>query len=115
MDIVELKNGEKISLLNKLYKAFESGYVFEEFFKPFLELYNLTEVSVTKKSGDGGIDLMAIRPGIFNGNKDDIVYKIQIKRKKINLKIGPNIVREHLGILKSGEVGIIITTCGFTS
>jgi restriction system protein len=114
MNIVELNNKEKESFLINLYEAFENGYIFEEFLKPFLELYNLTEVSVTKKSGDDGIDLLAIRPGVFNDNKDDVVYKIQAKRKKPDLKIGPNIVREHLGILKSGEVGIIITTGGFT-
>ncbi len=115
MNVIQLEDNEKKEILLNLYEAFEDGYVFEEFLKPFLELYDLTEVTVTKRSGDGGIDLLAIRPGVFNDNKDDVIYKIQAKRKRPDLKIGPRIVREHLGILKSGEVGIIITTGKFTN
>ena len=56
--IQNIDKKEKDSLLEELYKSFETGFAFEDFLKPFLESIGLTEVVVTKKTGDGGIDFV---------------------------------------------------------
>ncbi len=114
MAIVSLNNEEKKHVLDQFYKSFENGYEFEKFLKPFLEKLGLSEVVVTKASGDGGIDLEAIRPSLINDDVDSVIYKIQAKRYKPGSPIGIEIIQRHLGIINSDEVGIIITTGRFT-
>ena len=57
---IELNKEEYNALLEQFYTYFEDGYKFEEFLKIYLEKIGLEEVYVTKRSGDGGIDLTAI-------------------------------------------------------
>ena len=63
---IELNKEEYNALLEQFYTYFEDGYKFEEFLKIYLEKIGLEEVYVTKRSGDGGIDLTAIRKGIVD-------------------------------------------------
>lgn len=114
MAIVDLNKEEKLQMLNQFYESFESGYEFEKFLKPFLEKLGLTEVAITKATGDGGIDLEAVRPSLINDEIDSVVYKIQAKRFKPGTPVGIEIIQRHLGIINSEEVGIIITTGRFT-
>ena len=94
---------------------FEDGYKFEEFLKLYLEKIGLDEVSVTKRSKDGGIDLKAIRPGIGNFSTEDIVeYYIQAKRYKPNTTIPVTKIRELKGVMPIGSKGMFITTSKFS-
>lgn len=73
--------------INKFYDYFSDGYKFEEFLKIYLEKLGFTEVVVTKRSRDGGIDLTASRTtiGVF-GNEH---YFIQAKRNKPPTTVSP--------------------------
>lgn len=114
MKKVELTEKEKDDILNELYSSFETGYEFEDFLKPFLECIGLDEVRVTKRSGDGGIDLEGIRYGVIDNNDDSVKYIVQAKRYKPSDKIPVDIIDKLRGNMLSGEKGIIITTAGFS-
>lgn len=79
---IELTNEQKKEYIKQLYDSFDNGYQFEEFLKIYFEKLGLDEVSVTKRSRDGGIDLTAIRPGIGNFSDSDIILYIIIFRQK---------------------------------
>ena len=54
---IDLSASEYSEIVDSFYNYFEDGYKFEEFLKIYLQKIGLEEVFVTKKSGDGGIDL----------------------------------------------------------
>ena len=114
MKKVELTEKEKDDILNELYSSFETGYEFEDFLKPFLECIGLDEVRVTKRSGDGGVDLEGIRYGVIDNNDDSVKYIVQAKRYKQSDKIPVDKIDKLRGNMLSGEKGIIITTAGFS-
>lgn len=114
MKKVELTEKEKDDILNELYSSFKTGYEFEDFLKPFLECIGLDEVRVTKRSGDGGVDLEGIRYGVIDNNDDSVKYIVQAKRYKQSDKIPVDIIDKLRGNMLSGEKGIIITTAGFS-
>ena len=114
MKKVELTEIEKDDILNELYSSFETGYEFEDFLKPLLECIGLDEVRVTKRSGDGGVDLEGIRYGVIDNNDDSVKYIVQAKRYKPSDKIPVDIIDKLRGNMLSGEKGIIITTAGFS-
>lgn len=115
MKKIELERKEKEEILENLYKSFETGYDFEDFLKPLLECLGLDEVRVTKRSGDGGVDLEGIRYGVINNNDDSVKYIVQAKRFKPSDKIPVDIIDKLRGNMASGEKGIVITTAGFSS
>lgn len=109
--VQDIDKKEKNKLLEELYSSFETGYDFEIFLKPFLEELGLTEVFVTKKSGDGGIDLTAIKPGLVELDGNDVVnYKIQAKRYSPEKTINPEKIDALRGNLAFNEKGLFITT-----
>ena len=112
MRISEIVLEDKIKeLLNKFYGYFKSGYDFEEFLKPFLESLGLSEVAITKKSGDGGIDLFAIRKGIDEiAGADYVKYRIQAKRYSPSITVTPEKIDALRGNLQYNEKGLFITT-----
>lgn len=114
MKKVELTEKEKDDILNELYSSFKTGYEFEDFLKQFLECIGLDEVRVTKRSGDGGVDLEGIRYGVIDNNDDSVKYIVQAKRYKPSDKIPVDIIDKLRGNMLSGEKGIIITTAGFS-
>lgn len=63
---IDVSAEEYSEIVDSFYAYFENGYKFEEFLKVYLEKIGLEEVFVTKKSGDGGIDLTAVRKGIVD-------------------------------------------------
>ena len=78
--------------------------------KIYLERIGLDEVYVTKKSGDGGIDLTAVRKGIGGlSNSVDEPFYIQAKRYSPDSTISPDKIRALRGSFSSG-VGMFITT-----
>lgn len=115
MKIVELDENKTKQYLDEFYNCFETGYDFEEFLKMYLEKIGLDEIQITKRSRDGGIDLIAIRNGIGEfSNTDSINYYIQAKRYKTN-KVNVSTLRELKGVIPFGHKGMLITTSGFTN
>lgn len=119
IDDITLENG-----LNSLYESFENGFRFEDFLKPFLmNVMQFDDVRVTKKTGDGGIDLIAtntilegvIENGSLNNSVDNILnYKIQAKCWKPNLSIPPKEINQLRGAMFTGDRGLFITTCSYS-
>ena len=114
MKIVELDDKKTSEYLNEFYKCFATGYDFEEFLKIYLEQIGLDEIQVTKRSKDGGIDLIAVRNGIGEfSNTDSVNYYIQAKRYKKG-KVNVKTLRELKGVIPFGHKGMLITTSEFT-
>lgn len=107
--IKELDKKEKESILEGFYKQFDTGFAFEDFLKPFLESLGLSEVQVTKKTGDGGIDLLGVLKGVIDG-EDDTSYRIQAKRYKPTNNVPPKEIDALRGNLLTNQKGIFITT-----
>jgi len=103
-------------LLYSLYEFCETGYQFENFLVLILGALGLEEIQVTQASGDGGVDLVAVRPGIEGlSNADRTIYRIQAKRLKPGTPVSIRDVRALRGVLRSGETGLFISTGRFTS
>lgn len=102
----ELKN-----LLIDFYNYFDSGFEFEDFLKPFLETIGLSEVVVTQKTRDGGVDLIAVKEGLAEiNNADSVKYRVQAKRNKPDSTISPEKIDALRGNLAFNEKGLFITT-----
>lgn len=114
MKIVELRDKQMNQYLQEFCQCIETGYDFENFIKLYLESIGLDEIQVTKRSRDGGIDLIAVRNGIGDfSNSDSINYYIQVK-KYCRTKVGVKIIRELKGVVPFGHKGLLITTSDFT-
>ena len=110
--------------LSRLYESFENGFKFEDFLKPFLmNVMKLDDVRVTKKTGDGGIDLVAtntilevaLNEGDLNNDKDNITnYKIQAKCWNPNRSIPPKEINQLRGAMYTGDRGLFIATCSYS-
>lgn len=106
----DLSATEYNDIIDKFYNYFEDGYKFEEFLKIYLENMGLEEVFVTQKSGDGGIDLTAVRKGIGGlSNAVDEPFYIQAKRYRPSSTISPEKIRALRGSFRNGT-GLFITT-----
>lgn len=113
---IELTNEQMNNYLNKFYEYFQTGYEFEEFLKIYLEKLGLDEVSVTKRSRDGGIDLKAVRNGVGGfSDADAIEYYVQAKKNKPDSTVSVTKIRELKGTIPFGNKGIFITTAKFSS
>ena len=107
---IDLSSEECNEIIEQFYNYFEDGYKFEEFLKVYLEKMGLEEVFVTKKSGDGGIDLTAVRKGIGGlSNAVDELFYIQAKRNSPSCTVSPEKIRALRGSFSSG-IGMFITT-----
>lgn len=107
---IDLSPDEYSEIIDKFYNYFENGYKFEEFLKIYLEKIGLEEVLITKKSGDGGIDLTAVRKGIGGlSNAVDETFYIQAKRYSPVSTVSPEKIRALRGSFRSG-IGMFITT-----
>lgn len=107
---IDLSAEEYKGILDSFYSYFEDGYKFEEFLKIYLDRIGLEEVFVTKKSGDGGIDLTAVRKGLGGlTNAVDEPFYIQAKRYSPGSIVSPEKIRALRGSFRSG-IGMFITT-----
>ena len=103
-------------LLQSLYEFCETGYQFEHFLVLILGGLGLEDVDVTQPSNDGGVDQVAVRPGIDGlSNADRTVYRVQAKRLKPGTPVSIRDVRALRGVLRSGETGLFISTGRFTT
>ncbi len=98
-------------MINDFYNCFETGYDFEYFLKKFLEDLGFTDIKVTKRSGDSGIDLLAYKNSIGDLDIDPEKYIIQAKRYKNTVPVKE--IREFKGTA-SYEKRIFITTSDFS-
>ena len=91
---IELSENECKENIRKFYSYFDDSYKFEEFLKTYLEKIGLDEVVVTRRSGDGGIDLTAVRKGLGGlANAIDQPYFIQAKRYLPDRCVPPKFMR----------------------
>lgn len=75
-----------------------------------------SDVAVTGRSGDRGIDLEATwTQKNVPGLEVDLAFKIQAKRFRPTSTLSPRYVRELRGTLGSGEWGLLITTAKVSS
>lgn len=113
--IQDFTEKELKEVLDDFYSYFQTGFEFEEFLKPFLESIGLSEVFVTKKTGDGGIDLSAVKEGLAEINSvDSVKYRIQAKRYSPTTTISPEKIDALRGNLSFNEKGLFITTARVT-
>jgi restriction system protein len=82
---------------------------FEDLIGQLLEQIGFEDVEVTKRSGDGGIDVRGV---LTVGGVTRVKTAIQVKRWANN--VPDRIVRELRGSIGPAEQGLIITTSGFT-
>ncbi len=85
-------------------------YEFETIMAKLVELTGFIDVQVTKKSGDGGIDVNALLQHKFSL---DLNYQFQVKRWKHS--VGRKEVANLRGSLGFNSFGVIISTSHFTS
>lgn len=103
-------------LKQRFFEYFKDGFVFEEFLKEYLVKMGLDEVEVTQRTGDKGIDLVAVRKGVGDFSEIDVT-KYHIQAKRYNPKgtnIPPKDVQALRGTLQNGCKGIFITTAAFS-
>ena len=75
-----------------------------------------SDVTVTGRSGDRGIDLQATWTETnVPGLEVDLAFKIQAKRFIPGSALNPRYVRELRGTLRAGEWGLLITTARVSS
>jgi restriction system protein len=117
-----LTDAEVAKLLQQFYSYFdrestsETGRVFEEFVREYLVKLGLDEVTVTQRTRDGGIDLIAVRKGFGDFSEADATkYCIQAKRELPTTSISPSKISQLRGKCLSGEKGIFITTAKFSN
>ena len=112
---IEMNEEQYAEFINKFYGSFETGYVFEEFLKTYLEKIGFDEVMITAKSRDGGVDLKATRKGIGDfSDADRVDYYVQAKRYKPDTIISVKTIRELKGTIPFGNKGMLITTAKFS-
>jgi len=84
-------------------------YVFQDLVAALLEAMNYHVSWVSPPGKDGGIDIMA-----FNDPLGTIPprIKVQVKRRKDNIAVEE--IRSFLALINNDDVGIFVTTGGFT-
>lgn len=93
------------------YNCFDTGYEFEEFLKRFLEDLGFTDITVTRRSGDNGIDLVCYKSAILDLDVNAEKYIVQAKRYKGTVPVKD--IREFKGTA-AYEKRIFITTSNFS-
>ena len=92
-------------MITDLYNQISSAQ-FENFLSILLDEMGFSDVAVTGRSGDRGIDPEATwTQKNFPGLEVDLAFKIQAKRLKPSSILNPRYVRELRGTLGSGEWG----------
>lgn len=106
-----MKQSEK--LRKEFYNFFENGYDFEFFLKEFLKDLGFKDIKVTKKSGDGGIDLICYKD-IIEGINTIESEKFIVQAKKYDKNIVPEKVRALNDARNIGVRKLFITTSDFS-
>lgn len=100
--------------LQSLYEYFEDPYLFEHFVRILLMKMGLEDVEVTRRSKDGGVDVIANRQGIAQlSDLDAVKYFVQVKRYKPESHVSIKDIKELRGSLKENFKGMFVTTGKF--
>ncbi len=98
------------NLLFELYSRISPAQ-FERFLAVLLEMMQFSDIKVTGRSGDRGIDLEATwTEANIPGLEIELPFKIQAKRFAPKSTLNPRYVRELRGTLRAGEWGLLFTT-----
>jgi len=111
-DIIEELPSEKDEIINKLYSQLikMDPYDFEKLSSILLRESGFSQLEVTKKSGDGGIDGY----GYLKVN-DFMSFKIAFQCKRYKSNVAAKDIRDFRGSMESDiKNGIFITTSDFT-
>ena len=100
-------------LRKEFYNFFENGYDFEFFLKEFLKDLGFKDIRVTKKSRDGGIDLIYYKD-IIEGINTIESEKFIVQAKKYDKNIVPEKVRALNDARNIGVRKLFITTSDFS-
>lgn len=100
-------------LRKEFYNFFENGYDFEFFLKEFLKDLGFKDIKVTKKSRDGGIDLICYKD-IIEGINTIESEKFIVQAKKYDKNIVPEKVRALNDARNIGVRKLFITTSDFS-
>jgi hypothetical protein len=102
------------SLIQDLYSRLNPQQ-FEHFLSVLLSAMQFSDVRVTGRKGDRGIDLEATwTQSNIPGLEIDLPFKIQAKRYSPSSTLSPRYVRELRGSLMAGDWGLLITTAKVT-
>jgi restriction system protein len=113
--MLEPSQDELRDLVQGLYVCFETGFDFETFLKLVLLQMGLQDVTVTRRSRDGGIDLTARRVGLEElSHVDEIAYVVQAKRYAPDKPVKIESVRALRGVMPASSKGLFITTGYFS-
>jgi len=114
--LVDPTTSEASELLAALYETFPSGEEFEAFLKVVLSTMGLQDVTVTRYSRDGGIDLTAVRAGLEELSRvDEVKYVVQAKRYSPDRTVPIESVRALRGVMQPNDKGLFISTGKFSS
>jgi hypothetical protein len=103
------------ALLDELYSNLTPEQ-FEKFLSVLLTEMGFSEVVITGRSGDRGIDLQATwTEKNVPGLEVDLPFLIQAKRFRPGMILNPRYVRELRGTLKPGNWGLLVTTARASS
>jgi hypothetical protein len=114
LPLIDLTDAELREYLQVLYDACRTGREFELFLFLLLSGMGLEDVSVTRYSGDKGIDLTARRAGISGDRFDEVRYVVQAKRLDPERTVPIESVRALRGVLNATSRGMFITTGRFS-
>lgn len=106
--IQEYNKAQKSALQERLLNT--DPFIFEHLIGDLLEKLGYENVNVTRRSGDGGIDVKAVLTvyGFTN-----VKTAVQVKRYSHN--VSDSVVRELRGAAETDQRGLIITTADFTT
>ena len=106
--LIEKQNENvKKALKEKLHNM--DPYLFESLVGELLQKIGYENVAVTKRSGDGGIDIMA---NLTVGGLTNVSTVIQVKRFRNN--VAGKIITQLRGSARVDQRGLVITTSNFT-
>lgn len=110
---IEWKNWQSMSMDEIRAKLYEiKPFEFEELARNILHYLGYPNVVVTKRTGDGGVDIISTR------NTGNGVERIAAQCKRYHGTVGVRVAREFLGAIKDDPSivkGFLITTGDFTS
>lgn len=108
-ELIEEHNNKTIESLKKRLENMDP-FIFEQMIGDLLANIGYEDVQVTKRSSDGGIDVIA---NLRTNGLTDVNTIVQVK-KYTKSNIPDKVIRELRGSAEVGQRGLIITTSDFT-
>jgi len=83
---------------------------FEKLIYALLDKMGFSDLELTGKSGDGGIDLISTWAPQVPGLEIDLNFVIQVKRTNPKNSLNPIVLRALKGSMTPGQYGLLVTT-----